>query len=56
MNCGIRPSVSRYQLMCIGVGRPVGHSTNGSLGVTMHTIARSAGGRSSAASHWMRPP
>ena len=34
----------------------IGHSTNGSLGVTMHTIARSAGGRSSAASHWMRPP
>jgi hypothetical protein len=28
------------QLMCIGVGNPVGCSTNGSLGVTRHTIAR----------------
>jgi hypothetical protein len=54
--CGIRPSVSRNQLMSIGVGSPVGHSTNGSLGVTMQTIARSAGGRSSAVSHWIRAP
>ena len=54
--CGIRASTSRNQLMCIGVGTPVGVSTNGSLGVTRQTIARSAGGCSSAASHWIRPP
>ncbi len=53
---GIRASVSRYQLMCMGVGSPVGHSTNGSLGVTTHTMARSAGGCSSAVSHWIRAP
>ena len=42
--------------MCMGVGTPDGVSTNGSLGVTRQTIARSAGGRSSAVSHWIRPP
>ena len=42
--------------MCMGVGSPVGISTNGSLGVTEQIIARSAGGCSSAVSHWIRPP
>ena len=36
----------------MGIGTPVGHSTNGSEGVTMATIAARCGGCSTAASHW----
>ncbi len=53
--CMARPSVIRNQCTCMGSGTPVGHSTNGSLGVTRHTMALRAAGRCSAVSHWMRP-
>ena len=38
------PSVMRNQWTCIGPGKPVGSSTNGSDGVTNTIIAFKAGG------------
>ncbi len=39
----------------MGIGTPVGHSTKGSDGVTIATMAVRWGGCSSAASHWFLP-
>jgi hypothetical protein len=53
--CSTCPAVKWYQLMSIGSGSPVGHSTNGSEGVTSAIIAARCGGCSTAVSHWIRP-